>query len=454
LKKYYVFKPLTKFTTLPNVQLIQQNRPWNGGQMSVLDNLEVVIPEWKKTVKVQAPTAPGVPFVVTVDNKTETIPFFYSKVDGHREEFLFMDFSDPATKLTLRIETSFGMKVTVSAHQAGATIYNDISVDIPRHPELKGQTGGVLGRWNGDPKDDNLDSQGKAQPLDAGFSHAFGDSWIIPSAGGPSPKETEDQKKKYEDHVKAITPEDRIKYDKLCRANLYTKQMHSCAKGTGRAAAAINDCIVDLSFIKDPKQQQEFLKAMVAKYASECPNHHKIKFHETPKCCGTFYQASNYEMRGQKVCGDLAVVGEDYRGNLGISSLKIDPGCFIEAFKGINFAGEKKIFPASTTFVGDWNDLILSLKVRPVCCGTIFQNYNYDHHGLVGGQKVCGDLASLSKDFEGFKGISSVKVDPGCVIEVFKGINFAGGKYIFKASSTNVGDACNDKILSLKVRPA
>jgi len=178
-----------------------------------------------------------------------------------------------------------------------------------------------------------------------------------------------------------------------------------------------------------------------------------------PTCCGTIFQNYNYDhhglVGGHKVCENLASLSNDFAGYKGISSLKVEPGCIIEAFRGTNFAGEKTIFTAATTNVGDaWNDKILSVRVRPICCGTIFQNYNYDHHGLVGGQKVCGDLASLSADFAGYKGISSLKVDPGCVIDGFTGTNFAGGKNAFTASTTNVGDAWNDKILSLKVRPA
>jgi len=177
-------------------------------------------------------------------------------------------------------------------------------------------------------------------------------------------------------------------------------------------------------------------------------------------CCGIIFQGYDYTLGQKKVCVDLASLGNDFGlGDNGVSSMKVDPGCAIEAFKGINFTGETKIFSASaSTALGAWNDKILSLKVRPACCGTIFQNYDYKHHGLVGGQTVCGALASLSSDFLGSvdglnKGISSLKVDPGCVIEAFRGANFAGGKNIFTASTGNVGE-WNDNILSLKVRPA
>lgn len=90
-----------------------------------------------------------------VNNKRETIPYFYSKENGHKVDFIFIDHTDPTTKQNLRLETSFGLKISTTI--GGAVL----SMDIPRHPELRGNTGGVLGKWNDNPADDNLDPEGK-----------------------------------------------------------------------------------------------------------------------------------------------------------------------------------------------------------------------------------------------------------------------------------------------------
>jgi hypothetical protein len=252
-----------------------------------LDTLEFVVPEWKMNVAVKAPLMAGQALVLTVNGKTQAVPFRHSKFEGHREEFINIAFIDPVQKLTLVITTSFGLRITVTVRptgQQGATsVYSDVSVDIPRHPELKGKTGGILGRWNDDPKDDNLDSQGKPQTVDAWFSHALGNSWIIASAGGPSQAEIEKQEKQHKEHINKIPAEVKVKITQLCRANLDTAQMRHCAKGIGRVAAAIDDCVVDLMHVKGEKEQKAFLKALVAKFAQECPNHDKIKFNNKPK---------------------------------------------------------------------------------------------------------------------------------------------------------------------------
>lgn len=82
----------------------------------------------------------------------------------------------------LILTTSFGLRITYSTHVNADTIYSDISVDIPRHPELKNNTHGLLGRWNDNPDDDSIDASGKKQTLDEKFSWEFGDSWIVRGA--------------------------------------------------------------------------------------------------------------------------------------------------------------------------------------------------------------------------------------------------------------------------------
>lgn len=84
------------------------------------------------------------------------------------------DADDDGEATELVITTSFGLRITYDLYK--------ISVDIPRHPELKDNLHGLLGRWNDNPADDSIDANGKKQTLDNKFSWAFGDSWIVRGA--------------------------------------------------------------------------------------------------------------------------------------------------------------------------------------------------------------------------------------------------------------------------------
>jgi hypothetical protein len=291
LKKYYVFKPCNKFPTLPEWEIIQTNHPWGAGPMAVLDTLDVIFPDFGLLVDVVAPKAAGEAHVLTVNRQAQTIPFRFARVRGHREEFVDINFSDPQ-HLHLVITTSFGLRITITSNPTGAvgptSIYSDISVDIPRHPELKGNTCGILGLWNDDPKDDNIDSKGQPQPLDDGFSAAFGDSWLVPGSGLPSICEMDLARLAHEKHVKEFSKEHRERLRKMCQENLEQAELHSCLKDLGRPTHTIDDCVLDLSHIKDEDDQTAFLKAMVAKFIHDCPER-KISFKRpsTKSCCNT-----------------------------------------------------------------------------------------------------------------------------------------------------------------------
>jgi len=124
MKEYFVFKPCIKFTTLPNFQVIEKNRLWAKGPNSILDILTFLIDEWGKKLVVRTPHGPNQPYVVTLNGQQKTIPFLDSNVVGHREDFIHVFFQDPAKKLNLRIETSFGLRLTIVSigpGQAGPT---------------------------------------------------------------------------------------------------------------------------------------------------------------------------------------------------------------------------------------------------------------------------------------------------------------------------------------------
>lgn len=90
-------------------------------------------------------------------------------------------------------------------------------------------------------------------------------------------------KKQTDNVLKTITPAEKAKLTELCKANLETTQMRECQKGIGRRPLSIDDCVVDLSLMKDERTQKAFMKALVAKFVSECPNHQRIKFHHKVK---------------------------------------------------------------------------------------------------------------------------------------------------------------------------
>jgi len=255
--------------------------------MSVLDTLHFIVPEFAKMLEIVAPKVAGGPWVFTVNKVPQNIPWRYSDIDGHQEDFINVNFASPDKRSNLIVETSFGVRITISsiphAGVGAMSVYNDISVDIPRHPELKGNTGGIFGRWNDNPADDNIDANGKAQPLDAAFSHAFGNSWLVPGSALPSQCQMDLAKRLHEDHVRdfnaASNKAEKDRLTKLCKDNLDNQDVNRCLRILDKPPIKIENCVLDLAHITDKEQQNKFVQAMLTKFLHHCPNHDQIVFH-------------------------------------------------------------------------------------------------------------------------------------------------------------------------------
>jgi len=286
LRKYYVFKPLKPFPTFPEFEIHQSNRPWGNGPMAVLANCWFIVPDWGQIIHVVSPSAANQIFQVYANGKHVNLPHRFSRYVKHREDFINAIFADNV-KRNLQITTSFGLRLVLSAHPTGGAgavaIYSDISVDIPRHPELRGNTGGILGRWDDNPANDNIDSHGKPQPLDINFSAAFGNSWLVPGGGTPNACELDLAKRKHDEHVKKFDEANRKKLVKLCTDNLERANVKDCLKHLDRPSVIIGNCVVDLEHVPDEPSQQQFLKAMMAKLDHACP-HIDIKPADNRKC--------------------------------------------------------------------------------------------------------------------------------------------------------------------------
>jgi hypothetical protein len=282
LQKYYVLKPCKPLPSLPEFEIIQSNRPYLATPQATLDILNLVVKEWGQLIEVKEPA--GAPWhVLTVNRKPQTIPYRFSRFVKHREDFIDINFSDPQ-QLHLVIVTSFGLRITITNNNGA---YSDLQVDIPRHPELRDNTCGILSRWNDNPADDNIDSKGQPQPLEPypQFSWNFGNSWLVPGGKLPTQCEIDLAKLASDDHVKNFPKEEAARLRKMCKENLEQAELLSCLKDMGRPAHAIDDCFLDISHIKDEDDQKAFLKAMVTKFIHACPER-KIQFKEpTNTCC-------------------------------------------------------------------------------------------------------------------------------------------------------------------------
>jgi len=85
------------------------------------------------------------------------------------------------------------------------------------------------------------------------------------------------------------------------------------------------------------------------------------------------------------------------------------PQCCITAYEDINYAGQSKQFCGAVTYLGnDWNDRISSIKIQSGCVVEIYDNRDYQ-----GEEKILGsDFPSLGGTLNMNDRISSLKARP------------------------------------------
>ncbi|ROR23973.1 beta/gamma crystallin [Mobilisporobacter senegalensis] len=132
-----------------------------------------------------------------------------------------------------------------------------------------------------------------------------------------------------------------------------------------------------------------------------------------------------------------------------MSSLTVPNGYLVEVYEHDNFEGRKWTFTQSSSFVGnDCNDKMSSVKIL----AAVFyrdRDYRGDSIALQPGDYRLEQLnaAGIPNDW-----VSSIRIPNGWTVEVYENNNFNGTKWTFTASSTFVGNDCNDKMSSVRIK--
>jgi len=270
MKKHYVLKPIQAYRTLPYFTISQVNRVWEKGPMAILDVSEVIVKDWSLNVELKVPDPGTSQYILKANDKVVSIPYRFVEYDEYREHFLSVDFGDAAKTIVI-LTTSFGLRITYSTKGSGTGMYSDISIDTPRHPELKDQSHGLLGRWNGNPDDDAVDANGVKQPLDDRFSWAFGDSWIVPGGRTKTPQCVRDEaKEKDKKKTDEVDPKVKARAEKLCKKALESPELTGCAKKIGRVVPLIKNCITDLIYMENERKREQYIDDLIATFVSKC----------------------------------------------------------------------------------------------------------------------------------------------------------------------------------------
>jgi len=271
MKKHYIMKPITKFQSIPHFTIAQTNKVYQKGPAAIFDMSEVIIKDWKLTIEVNDPDFPVTVFTIKVNGDVlPDLPYRFSKVDGHRERWVNIVWGN-AAKTQVVLTTSFGLRIVYTCNGAGPDRYTDLSIDTPRHPELKGKMEGLLGRWNDDKADDGKDANGIIQPLDEGFSWAFGDSWIVPGGRTKTPECVRDESiKNHKDKIDHVNPKIKEVSEKLCKDGLENPAFKACAKKLNRGVPQHRNCVIDLILLGSDKARKKYVDEITGSFLDTC----------------------------------------------------------------------------------------------------------------------------------------------------------------------------------------
>jgi len=268
LCQHALIKPKTKYNSLPQFDVRQTNRACDiNPQLSVLDKNELRIPEWDNLdLVIQTPSKQGQSFSLTANGQSRTIPYRYEKKErAFYTHYVSITYQD-AAKQHLVVETSFGLRILISSIQSATFTYADIAVYIPRHPDLKGKSWGLLGRWNDDVSDDDKDSKEVKQPLDD-FSWAYGNSWCYSNNGIPSDADQKNIAAQHKKHRDATINDAKKKSRLAALCNrLQTPAAKACAQRLGRVPPSVDDCITDVSYGKNEQHEKEICDTILKKF--------------------------------------------------------------------------------------------------------------------------------------------------------------------------------------------
>jgi hypothetical protein len=301
LKKYFVLKPLENLPSFPYFEIRQINRPYFKGPMAVLAFLDLFIRDWGLTINVETPSVAGKTFILKVNDKPATIPYRFSKIEDNRELFASVVYADEKKKNSLIIKTSFGIKIIVATTVHGKMAFSGLAIDVPKHPELKGKLGGILGGWDGNARNDGTGPDGKKHPLDIKFSWKFGDSWIVPGGRTPTAecvqKEAEKQMSDIDGNADKTV---RAEAEKACKEVLSRPQLKQCVDETGRKLPLLSNCVMDLLFLETAEDRKEFLQDLIESFEETCRRRNKKKGHRSSSSSSSSSSESGEGPDGKK----------------------------------------------------------------------------------------------------------------------------------------------------------
>lgn len=131
--------------------------------------VQLIIPQWERKIVIQHDN-------LTVNGEPTKIPYEYSRIRGHVEDFVTVTKS--ANMVV--IKTSFGLVMQAEL----LTDHDNLYVYIPRCRELRGKVVGSFGNNDGNPDNDGVDAKGVTWTLRRNLeSAAFGTSWCLDGNG-------------------------------------------------------------------------------------------------------------------------------------------------------------------------------------------------------------------------------------------------------------------------------
>jgi len=268
LSKHYLIRPCKSYKEFPEFELRQTNLRIANSKVSYTHKHELVWPEVGMMVEITQPELnKPVEFGLKVNGQKKNIPYTFEQERGRILDFIKVDYVPNSNKQQVQLTTSFGLKSTLGV----AVMY----LALPPHPDLKGNSCGLLGRWNGDPNDDSVDANGvKRTFADVVFgfdegSVAFGDSWIV--EGDQSSICTWEQAKKEQEEIdKKTDPAVKERVTKMCKNTIDQIAVKDCQNAVKRKGYTVEECVADLLYMPDQQAQEKFLANIIKNQAIHC----------------------------------------------------------------------------------------------------------------------------------------------------------------------------------------
>jgi len=269
--EHYLIKPRSSYKSLPSFYVTQGNRQWLQSRASSMDFVALYIPTWKLQIKLKAPATPAGQITLEVNGKPQNLPYTYEKiVQKYKKRYVKVLFTD-SDKDTLVLVTSFGLKIWLHQVAADGSVYTNLALFVPQHPELQKGAFGLLGTPNGNPSDDFIDAKGTKHTPDSVWSWGWGNSWTVVQSEITPPAEQEKAKKEVKAHQEKTkqNPGKQKRIKKTCKL-LEDPLVVNCAKKLGRPPPSAEDCELDASFSKDEAGENSLICGLLGEYNKLC----------------------------------------------------------------------------------------------------------------------------------------------------------------------------------------